>query len=57
MGIVAIREVLESRYGDPDMSKPIRTAAVIGTTSWGTVLAVQLARNGVPVALVARTSE
>jgi len=57
VGIVAIREVLESRYGDPDMSKPIRTAAVIGTTSWGTVLAVQLARNGVPVALVARTSE
>lgn len=32
-------------------------AAVVGTTSWGTTLAVVLAREGVPTALVARTPE
>ena len=39
------------------MSEAIQTAAVIGTTAWGTTLAVQLARNGVAVSLGARTSE
>ena len=37
------------------MSEPISRAAVIGATAWGTTLAVQLARNGLPVALGART--
>lgn len=57
MAVVVIRETLDLRDGAPNMSKTIRMAAVIGTTSWGTVLAVQLARNGIPVVLVARTSE
>lgn len=35
----------------------IRRAAVVGTTAWGTTLAVQLARNDVPVVLGARSSE
>ena len=30
------------------------TAAVIGTTSWGTTLAVLLARNGASVRMLAR---
>ena len=33
---------------------PIRTAAVVGTTAWGTTLAVLLARNGVRTTLLAR---
>ncbi|MXZ63326.1 MAG: hypothetical protein F4Y98_06965, partial [Chloroflexi bacterium] len=32
----------------------IRTAAVVGTTAWGTTLAVLLARNGVRTTLLAR---
>ncbi len=32
-------------------------AAVVGTTTWGTTLALQLCRNGVPPALLARTDE
>jgi glycerol-3-phosphate dehydrogenase (NAD(P)+) len=35
----------------------IERAAVIGTTAWGTTLALLLARNGVPTTLVARTPE
>ena len=35
----------------------IRRAAVIGTTSWGTTLAVLLARNGLEVGLWARSEE
>ncbi len=31
----------------------VRTAAVVGSTSWGTVLAVMLARNGLAVRLCA----
>ena len=37
-------------------SSPV-TAAVVGTTSWGTTLAIVLARNGVDVLLWARTPE
>ncbi|MDA1061699.1 MAG: NAD(P)-dependent glycerol-3-phosphate dehydrogenase [Chloroflexi bacterium] len=33
----------------------IRTAAVVGTTAWGTTLAVLLARNGIHVTLLARS--
>lgn len=33
---------------------PIQTAAVVGTTAWGTTLAVLLARNGVGVTLLSR---
>lgn len=33
----------------------VRAAAVIGPTAWGTTLAILLARNGVPVTLLART--
>ena len=33
------------------------SVAVIGTTSWGTTLALLLARRGIPVALWARTSD
>ena len=33
----------------------VRAAAVVGATAWGTTLAVLLARNGVPVTLLART--
>ena len=32
------------------------TAAIIGTTTWGTTLGVILARNGVPVSILARTA-
>ncbi|MQA00103.1 MAG: NAD(P)H-dependent glycerol-3-phosphate dehydrogenase [Dehalococcoidia bacterium] len=32
-------------------------AAVVGTTAWGTMLAVHLARTGLPVTLVARSAE
>lgn len=39
------------------MTDPIRTAAVIGATAWGTMLAVQLARNGVAVSLGTRSPE
>ena len=39
------------------MAGPVRNAAVIGTTAWGTTLAVQLARNGVDVTLGARSAE
>jgi len=35
----------------------IRSAAVVGATGWGTMLAVQLARNGVEVALGTRSPE
>jgi glycerol-3-phosphate dehydrogenase (NAD(P)+) len=38
-------------------SAPIRTAAVVGTTAWGTTLAILLARNGVRVTLLARDAE
>ncbi len=34
-----------------------RQAAVVGSTAWGTTLAVLLARNGLPVTLLARTPE
>jgi glycerol-3-phosphate dehydrogenase (NAD(P)+) len=34
-----------------------RKIAIIGTTSWGTALAVMLSRKGVPVAVWARTDE
>ncbi len=36
---------------------PIRRAAVVGAGSWGTALAVMLARTGVEVDLVTRTAE
>jgi glycerol-3-phosphate dehydrogenase (NAD(P)+) len=36
--------------------KPGR-AAVVGTTAWGTTLALLLARNGIPTTLLARTTE
>ena len=32
------------------------TAAIIGTTTWGTTLGILLARNGVPVRILARTA-
>lgn len=35
-------------------TEAIRTAAVVGTTAWGTTLAVLLARNGVRTTLLAR---
>lgn len=38
------------------MTERLRSAAVIGTTAWGTTLAILLARNDVPVTLVARDS-
>ena len=38
------------------MTGSIRRVAVIGTTAWGTTLAVQLARNGVEVALGTRST-
>ena len=37
--------------------RPIRRAVVVGTTAWGTTLAVLLARNGLEVALWARNEE
>lgn len=36
---------------------PFRRAAVVGTTAWGTTLAVLLARNGLDVTLLARTAD
>ncbi|MDA0353738.1 MAG: NAD(P)-dependent glycerol-3-phosphate dehydrogenase [Chloroflexi bacterium] len=39
------------------MAGGVQRAAVVGTTAWGTTLAVQLARNGIAVALGARTAE
>ena len=36
---------------------PIRVAAVVGATAWGTTLAVLLARNGLRVTLLARSEE
>jgi len=39
------------------MTGSISRAAVIGTTAWGTTLAVQLARNGIEVVLAARSAE
>jgi glycerol-3-phosphate dehydrogenase (NAD(P)+) len=39
------------------MAAPFRRVAVIGTTRWGTTLAVQLGRNAVPTVLAARTPE
>ncbi len=36
------------------MTERPRSAAVIGTTAWGTTLAILLARNDVPVTLIAR---
>lgn len=35
----------------------IRRAAVVGTTAWGTTLAILLARNGIDVALLARSAD
>ncbi|MSP22928.1 MAG: NAD(P)-dependent glycerol-3-phosphate dehydrogenase [Dehalococcoidia bacterium] len=32
-------------------------AAVVGTTAWGTTLAILLGRNGIPTTLIARTAE
>ncbi len=39
---------------DPDEAA-FNRVAVVGTTAWGTTLAVHLARNGLPVTLLART--
>lgn len=39
------------------MPSQIRNAAVVGATGWGTMLAAQLARNGVAVALGTRSPE
>jgi len=36
-------------------ARPIRRAAVVGATAWGTTLAVLLARNGTDTTLLART--
>ena len=33
------------------------TAAIIGTTTWGTTLGIVLARNGIPATILARTAE
>ena len=38
-------------------ASPIGVAAVVGTTAWGTTLAVLLARNGVSVTLLSRSEE
>ena len=43
--------------GDSVRARPIERAAVVGTTSWGTTLAVLLARNAVRTTLLARTVE
>ena len=40
-----------------DAATPVRRAAVVGTTVWGTTLAILLARNGVEVTLLARNAE
>lgn len=39
------------------MPDSVQRAAVVGTTRWGIMLALQLARNDVPVTLCARTTE
>ena len=39
------------------MSPAYGHAAVVGSTAWGTTLAVHLARNGQPVTLLTRTAE
>lgn len=39
---------------EPVTPEAFRRAAVVGTTAWGTTLAVHLARNGTPTVLVAR---
>ena len=39
------------------MTAPVRRATVVGSTAWGTTLAVLLARNGVQTALLTRTEE
>ncbi|HIE84232.1 MAG TPA: glycerol-3-phosphate dehydrogenase, partial [Dehalococcoidia bacterium] len=39
------------------MTESIQRAAVLGTTSWGTTLAILLARNGVNVSLLARSDQ
>lgn len=38
-------------------ASPLRRVSVVGTTAWGTTLAVLLARNGIDVTLLARTVE
>jgi glycerol-3-phosphate dehydrogenase (NAD(P)+) len=38
-------------------SSPIRHAAVVGATAWGTTLAVHLARTGLPTTLAARDDD
>ena len=43
--------------GSPIRAAEIRAAAVVGTTAWGTTLAVLLARNGLRVTLLARSEE
>ena len=39
------------------MSESIERAAVLGTTSWGSTLAILLARNGVNVSLIGRSED
>ena len=39
------------------MTTRVRRATVVGSTAWGTMLAVLLARNDVPTALLTRTEE
>ena len=39
------------------MKELIQRAAVLGTTSWGSTLAILLARNGVNVSLIGRTDD
>lgn len=38
-------------------ASPLRRVSVVGTTAWGTTLAVLLARNGVEVTLLARSAQ
>lgn len=45
--------VANSKEGD----KPIRTAAVVGATGWGTTLAILLVRSGIRVTLLTRNVE
>lgn len=42
---------------DPASTSRPGRAAVVGTTAWGTTLAILLARNGISTTLVARTAE
>ncbi|TAK76967.1 MAG: hypothetical protein EPO16_06285, partial [Dehalococcoidia bacterium] len=42
---------------DPLSPEVFRRVAVVGTTAWGTTLAVHLARNGAPTVLVARDAD